>query len=545
MVVVFPAPLGPKRPSTSPAWTSKVTSAMACLRPNRRLTSTTWTPAVTGCGASGAVVRGRYARPLGVGVARRDRRQGRERLRRVLPLHDREAVVRRTGDVLRFVVERPREPVECVVVEVVQPVHEPFSGQVGAHGLGRLLELVAHGPTLGGPLVQEPPRLVLVEVAPEASDDRVARVAVGVGGPHAVDEVAAWRAEVGADLLAPCFDGGDLGLQGHVVARGHLAAVHGLAQLLVRPHVHGVPDALHALLLHVDDVGVERRRCEVLTAVGTAALVVDAHAFGLEVSLVGVALLLGDGDVEEEHGRLGDAAVLLEPPVLPRGLPPLSLVTDLLAVPHGTVVAVEVEHRRILLVPVVQREAEVGDALAEVEVRRPAARLRVVGQVGEDLVLVDELLGAGQVAVAGALVVAGVDDELATVDAALGIHARGERLQPVERGAEGVGAELALDGGDVADLDRGRGHAHVAGGVGPAGASAAAAGGRTTRAAARAACRPSRAGGRAALGAGLAVVAAGHAALVGAPAAVAGRDVAAVLALLGVHERAVGQPRPA
>src|SRR5439155_20611932 len=96
----------------------------------------------------------------------------------------------------------------------------------------------------------------------------------------------------------------------------------------------------------------------------------------------------------------------------------------------------------------------------------------------------DQLLGAGEVAVAGVAVVARVDDDLAAVDTAPGVDAAGIGLEAVERGAEGVGAELTLDRGDVADLDRGRRHAHVACGVRPARATAR----RTSGRAARSAC---------------------------------------------------------
>src|SRR3954447_758383 len=196
MVVVLPAPLGPSRPRTSPAWTSKETSLIASLRPNRRLTPTTWTPSVTTGSGSGSVVGCVHARPLGIRIARGDRRQRGEGLRRVLPLNDREAVVGRAREVLRLVVHGTAEPLEGVLVEVVQPVHEALTGQVGAHGFGRLLELEAHRPTLGCPLMQGPTGLVLGEVVLEAADDRIAVVAVGVGGAHGVHEVAAGRAEV-------------------------------------------------------------------------------------------------------------------------------------------------------------------------------------------------------------------------------------------------------------------------------------------------------------------------------------------------------------
>src|SRR5205823_8135729 len=152
MVVVLPAPFGPSNPSTSPGSTSKVTSVMASLRPKRRLTPSTWTPALMVGRRSGAVFSSRHAGPLGVRVTRGDRRQGLERLRSVVPLHDREAVVGGPGEVLGLVVEGPAESVEGVRVEVVQPGHEALTGQVGAHGLGGLLELVAHRPALGGPL---------------------------------------------------------------------------------------------------------------------------------------------------------------------------------------------------------------------------------------------------------------------------------------------------------------------------------------------------------------------------------------------------------
>src|SRR3954464_107821 len=141
MVVVLPAPLGPRSPRTSPCSTSKVTSERASLLPNRRLTPTTWTPAVTLCRRSGARVRRLGTHPLGVGFTRRDRCLGDECLGRILPVDDREAVVRdRTRWVDRPVVVRPREAVQVVGMEIVQPGHEPFSRQVGTHGLGRMLK---------------------------------------------------------------------------------------------------------------------------------------------------------------------------------------------------------------------------------------------------------------------------------------------------------------------------------------------------------------------------------------------------------------------
>ena len=127
---------------------------------------------------------------------------------------------------------------------------------------------------------------------------------------------------------------------------------------------------------------------------GAAALVRGLDSLGLQVSFEGVALLGGDGDVEEEDGGVVDALLLLEPAVLAALLIPLPVDADRLGVARGAVVGVEVEHRRVLLVAVVQREAEVGNALAVGVVRRPGARLRVVGEEDEDLVLLDQLLGA-------------------------------------------------------------------------------------------------------------------------------------------------------
>src|SRR5205085_3913898 len=165
MVVVFPAPFGPRSPNTSPALTSKVTSSMAVLWPKRRLTPTIWTPAVMCPAALGPVVGRVGGDPLGVGLAGRDRRLGDERLRRVLPVNDREAVVcRRLREIDGFVIVRSSEAVEVVGVEIVEPGREALPRQVGAHGLGRLLELVPHAPSFGSPLVHEPPRLVLAEV---------------------------------------------------------------------------------------------------------------------------------------------------------------------------------------------------------------------------------------------------------------------------------------------------------------------------------------------------------------------------------------------
>src|SRR3954465_14364060 len=201
MVVVFPAPLGPRSPSTSPASTSKLTSLIASVRPNLRLTPRTWTPAVIARRPSGAGVGGAHACPLRIRVARGDRRQRLEGLVGVGPLHNREAVVGGARKVLLFVVEGPGEAVHRVGVEPVEPGHEALPRQVGAHGVGGLLELVAHRPALGSPLVQIPAGLVLGEVVAEAGDDGVARVAVGIGVAGAVHEVAARRAEVGTDLL--------------------------------------------------------------------------------------------------------------------------------------------------------------------------------------------------------------------------------------------------------------------------------------------------------------------------------------------------------
>src|SRR3954453_3356377 len=132
MVVVFPAPLGPRRPSTSPSSTSKLTSLIASflpnlgltsriasVRPNLRLTPRTWTPAVIARRPSGAVVGRAHACPLRVRVARGDRRQRLEGLVGVGPLHNREAVVGGTRKVLLFVVEGPGEAVHRVGVEPV------------------------------------------------------------------------------------------------------------------------------------------------------------------------------------------------------------------------------------------------------------------------------------------------------------------------------------------------------------------------------------------------------------------------------------------
>src|SRR5947209_3315828 len=376
MVVVLPAPLGPSKPRTSPSLTSKVTSSMAVVRPKRRLTPMTWTPAVICPPALGPVVCRVGRDPLGVGFAGRDRCLDDERLRLVLPVHDREAVARRRRrEVDGPVVVGSCEAVEGVLVEVVQPAHEALPGQVGTHGFGGVLELQAHAPTLGRPLVQVPPRLILAVIVEELRNDGVALVAVGGAEAVGIDEVATRGAEVSSDLLAPCLDRrhlGDDAVGGPVL---HPVPVHRLAELLVGAHVHAVPDALHALLLHVDDVGVEGGRREVLAAVGATAFVDRLDAFGGEVVLEGVSLLLGDSDVVEEHRRLADSLLLLEPAIHARLLVPLAVDADLLAVTHRPVVGIEVEHGRVLLVPVVERYAQVRDTLAVLVARRPRARL--------------------------------------------------------------------------------------------------------------------------------------------------------------------------
>src|SRR5437667_4609751 len=154
MVVVLPAPLGPSSPSTSPGSISKLTSETASTPPKRRLTSSTVTPGAVKrrAAASGVVVGEVVADPLGV-VAGRQARIHVEGLFLIHPVGDREAVVERRLVVLGFVVVGPRDAVEGVVAEVVQPLDEPGAGQVGAHRLRRLGELVAHGPALEGPLV--------------------------------------------------------------------------------------------------------------------------------------------------------------------------------------------------------------------------------------------------------------------------------------------------------------------------------------------------------------------------------------------------------
>src|SRR5947209_6053967 len=145
MVVVFPAPLGPRSPSTSPCSTSKLTSAMAWVLPKRRPTPTTWTPAVT-CAAPLRPVVGRArAHPFGIAKTGRDGRFDREGLSLVGPVHDREAVARRwRRGVDRLVVVRSGETVEGVAAEVVQPAHEALPREIDPHGLGRVLELEAH-----------------------------------------------------------------------------------------------------------------------------------------------------------------------------------------------------------------------------------------------------------------------------------------------------------------------------------------------------------------------------------------------------------------
>src|SRR5438270_4597028 len=78
IVVVFPAPLGPRRPRTSPCSTSKETSEIACVLPKWRLTPTTWTPAVTDAGPLRPVVGRVGAHPFGVAETGRDRRLDRK-----------------------------------------------------------------------------------------------------------------------------------------------------------------------------------------------------------------------------------------------------------------------------------------------------------------------------------------------------------------------------------------------------------------------------------------------------------------------------------
>src|SRR5207248_10078425 len=166
--------------------------------------------------------------------------------------------------------------------------------------------------------------------------------------------------------------------------------------------------------------------------------------------------------------------------------------------------------------------------------------LRVVGEEDKDLVLVRELLGAGQVAVAGVAVVAGVDADLAAVDAAPCIDAVPPGLESVQRGAEGLGAELTLDRRDVADLDRRRGDPDVAGGVRAVGAAGRRPATRAARLAGRS--RGCAAAGQAA-GRPRRPLVAARARLV--PAAlVAGRHPGVLArALRGLDEGAVGQAR--
>src|SRR5687768_14771161 len=96
MVVVLPAPLGPRRPSTSPGWASKLTSSTATVAPKRLVTPSTSTlvPLMTGLGrpSSGAVVLGLVAVVGGL-EARERAGLGHEGLGRVLPLRDDEAVL--------------------------------------------------------------------------------------------------------------------------------------------------------------------------------------------------------------------------------------------------------------------------------------------------------------------------------------------------------------------------------------------------------------------------------------------------------------------
>src|SRR5438477_9727432 len=107
MVVVLPAPLGPRRPSTSPGRMSKSTSAIATVRPNRRVSERASTPtpgAVLSRLLRTVVDRGRRE-PVGgdaVGV----RRAGDEGVGRVLPLGHAEAVGPGLAVVDPLVVER-------------------------------------------------------------------------------------------------------------------------------------------------------------------------------------------------------------------------------------------------------------------------------------------------------------------------------------------------------------------------------------------------------------------------------------------------------
>ena len=234
----------------------------------------------------------------------------------------------------------------------------------------------------------------------------------------------------------------------------------------------------------------------------------------------------------------------MEPAVDPGGAHELAVVPDGLAV-AGVTEGVDAPEVRVAVVAVGDGEPHHGDALVVQVLGGPAHGAGVGAHDGEDLVLLHQAAGALEGLVAHLTVVARLEHDLATVDAALGVDVLRPRPHAPGRGRERVAQDTVL-GDDRADGDRRGRDADVGRLVRTARARPAVAAGRAA-AGGPAVCAPGGAAGRAAVGAGRRG-GGGHP--VGARGAV-GRDRAVTVvgghlgadALSAVHERLVRQAR--
>src|SRR5713101_4183479 len=347
-----------------------------------------------------------------------------------------------------------------VRLDAVEPLDEALARRSGPGLVEVIHQHLGRGPTVERPLGHDGALglLVGVEGVDELLDGGVAGVGIGIGPARAVDDVAttgAPRPRV-SEMLAHALNGRHLGLD----LRGDAVPVEGGADFLVGVDIDKVEDDVGAGALHRLDVGVPCCTGDVLPLTA-AALVDDLEAFRLRHLFEGFGGRYRSLLAVEEERRLRGADALPEEAVHAGVVPIQAVIADLGSSPR-VLAAVEREHVGIFEIPVVEREAEVGNALLVLVLRGRRRGQAVVVDEAEHVVLLDQLLGASEIGGRIHLVIAALQDQLAAMDPAMSVGVGDERLQALQGGAERLRPEEPVDAGDVADGDRRRGDTDVA-----------------------------------------------------------------------------------